>query len=479
MMNDQLEISTAPLLAWPTSIRWIEQYEYKYGLDENPDCRPAGTPSGEITIVVPYDGYSSLPRSTASLAGEYRAAGLGEARIGFLALSRAPRSDQMAALAAPEVMSIPLALSDARLATSDKLTADEDECALSVTYEPAAPVTDPLDIDVNVYDDETAPVTRLSEFLALANAQRSPNNSLILDVTLRVHVPSKAIIGEPAQIDAYLDPLSIQWPTVVPNWQLKVVDLSGDQAQPLCWIYNPETESVEVREVRLRAVGAPSGARYIIAAARLRLTVNYPGELTSMNVMQGSARVVLKQLVLSGRQLAVFDAAGYEWPTERLAPVLERQTELMGTFELRLAGRFKRRMTSTYRRLQFPGVMPDALRQADVGAMLRDLGYENIEVHTPQPDEGGWRWRIDCRRWEPVEHALTALTLLAIEGGRGRTRREQAVPGGLTVSTIHPTSSLTLHIWGRLQGGSGSLTNGLNDVLEILKHRFRAVAVFR
>jgi hypothetical protein len=141
---------------------------------------------------------------------------------------------------------------------------------------------------------------------------------------------------------------------------------------------------------------------------------------------------------------------------------------------------FAQKKFSPEQHLQFPDVVLNDLRLADIIMLLRDKKFE------PTDKTGKWvladdideatklqQYVIQARRNEGTRELMLWLFIQGIEAG---TRRERRIVGWEKYTTDLPAGSIVIHIRGRLEGDSKRVVQVINEIQMQLKQQFRHVS---
>ena len=149
--------------ARPSSISLAEEYRYEVFISGNPAIQPVGQADGEIEITVTYDGYESFGREACEDVRDHleEATDDVDAVIGHLALAAYQRTDLDALLdlSTRPSSSIPIAVpvrnAAAGLTELKDLQDDRHVCTVCQAYRPGWPESIPLQISIDLLDEET------------------------------------------------------------------------------------------------------------------------------------------------------------------------------------------------------------------------------------------------------------------------------------------------------------------------------------
>ncbi len=216
--------------------------------------------------------------------------------------------------------------------------------------------------------------------------------------------------------------------------------------------------------------------------ATLTFVLNRPVELYKQEDLSGDVHIDLKERLLSGIEVGVFDATGNQ---VKAGDIVEKKSRLKITFNhITLRQVFKRREFSARRELEFEGVRLDDQRLDDIQSMLADLGLEYItsemvesrsarytETSTEAASERPEDYLISAERSDGlwIEIDITGKSHdFARERKEGeRTERMRLESGHLHI-TIRGGIEGELHV-------AQDLSRLMNDLQRLLKERFSYV----
>ena len=226
-----------------------EKYKYRQEISLNADVSEVGDPTGQIKIVLPYDGDEFFTRDAYADVEHARRDGAvpaDEAVVGFLALTDYEKTDLEGPLGLQgNYGSVPIAVRLPGLpdpGETDQLISDNSECVISQEYRPEPLRIVPVHVDMELDDPDTAEdpdrpqrsskadgiadlLARLEERIkAIGNAperQLDFEPGLWLRVTVRLHLPR----GQADGVEAKVSKVSMSWPT---HTSLRSLELHAD-----------------------------------------------------------------------------------------------------------------------------------------------------------------------------------------------------------------------------------------------------------
>jgi hypothetical protein len=452
-----------------------ERYFYHQEISLNDSYELRQRPSGEIKLVLPYDGDQYFTRQASDDVARARRHGADrdDALVGFLALSGYENTDLGSVLkldenhgSYPIEMRLPAAQGPNE---ADPLLADKSSCVTTIEYAPqdALRRAFPVQLDIKVDDPDNAdipwPPPHISGGLN-SNIMRQvdflPGLSLIVNV--RLAMPRKLADGARATVKEVF----IGWPTrtSLSSLRLKV----ADKAQPF-W-YNPERADgggLEWRDVPMSAGPEPGGGEVnYFHSAPMTLFISKPGDLYYQETLSGQVDVTVNRL-LSRADARLFDATG------RLCrrPACELESAISTTFSLTLDDAFTRRLRTPYQQMHFDEVILTSARVDDISTALRNRGFTVAAApdRGSQPDGEAPSWWLKADRAQGPDK----LTLLIYAAGkRYRTRRQRSVEGGIGYQTMIESGDLQLYVYGFLHGDSKTVVREMNALRRALRERF-------
>jgi hypothetical protein len=494
--------------AWVENVKIEEKYQFRQEISLNADVSQVGDPTGQIKIVLPYDGDEFFTRDAYADVGTARRGGAvpsEEAVVGFLALTDYEKTDLEDQLGLQSNYgSVPIAV---RLPSrpgpdeTDQLIADNSECTISQEYRPEALRILPVHVDMTLDDPDTAEdpdrpqrssevdgaadlLARLMERIkAIGNAperQLDFEPGLWLRMTVRLHLPR----GQADNVEAKVSKVSMSWPT---HTSLSSLKLYTDNRSALR--YNPEQEhdgcigGLEWSGVPMSLVGQqldlesmhstddseaekedPGIKKELVTltSGEMTLSIANPGDFYKQDTLSGRIEVTVNRL-LSGMDARLYDAAGQPYSDER--PSLKLESVVTSEFSLSLYDAFVRRAMSPYQWLYFDEVIPSALRLDDISMALRNRGFTVSSVRNLDPADC-------CIQAHRVQGPDLLRLQVYVKGERHKARRERSVDGVMTYRTAVDSGDLRLYVYGSLRGESKPVVQEINALRRALRERF-------
>jgi hypothetical protein len=460
------------------SARIEETYRYFREISANATTEQQGEPTGQIELVLPYDGDTFFTQQAHQDVLRARRAGATghHALVGFLSLNEYERF-------LPDLHdchgSLPISMRLPADPTGDRLLADDSACVFRYGYQPSLPLAyDPVHLGVRIDDPDTAgfrwprgtgqppgqppgQITGADTEIQQRNIMRNANFRSELELGMMVVVRLPRQIARDAT--ATVREVFIGWPTRTSVSQLRLrVDRHPHDVR-----YNPERGGLEWSDVRLAADPAPaSGELCTFRSPMMRLTIPQPADLYRQERLTGRVVVHVDRL-LSGMSARLFDATG------RLAcPAEPEMASLITTeFALLLSDAFAARPFRPVQHLHFDEVVPSETRIDDIATALRNRGFE--VYHRPTGSGPDSWWITAHRALGPDTLNLVILVL----GQRHVTRRQRDVADGLRYETEVDSGELRMFVAGELPGDPAPIVRETNELRRALRERFDKLPV--
>jgi hypothetical protein len=442
-----------------------ELYFYRQEISQNAARYQEKAPKGRIKLVLPYDGYKYFSRQARRDVDHTRRPDA-EALIGHLVLSGFEHANLDGLLdEGPTHGSVPIRARISGLAgpgEPDPLTADRSACVTSHDYVPDTRhfKVEPVDVDAWLRDPDDAgfwPGNMASDFDAKRlqiMRQVGFLPELRLSLTVRLVIPREQAEGARATVRQVF----ISWPTHTSLRSLRLI-VSGKN-HPIR--YNPRREGLEWFDILMKLEADPgAGELRTFLSPVMTLVIPQPGELYQEDSLGGKVKVAVNRL-LSGMDARLYDATG----TLRGQPRVTQQSLVSTKFDLTLDDAFARRILSPHQQLHFDEVIPAETRIDDIRMALKNLGFK---VNDPWSDQG------PEKRWlfaERPEGPDVLQLVLYVEGKQHKSRRQRAVPGGMTYRTELDSGELRIYAYGGLAGNSRPVVQEMNALREALRERF-------
>lgn len=483
--------------ARPQVIRLTETYSYKITAGGMTQVEPVGAPTGQIDVIMPYDGRDYFTRQAlADVKAHLKKAGgqtQVQARIGYLGLTNYGRTDldnrcQLGMM--HNVVPLDVPIRGRGLWQEAELSQESRIYWGSWGYTPEGLEWTPLRLETFVYDEvalkeEEENLVRQYGAGAVAGYQQVANRvveqthfekRLLLEFRLSLLLPARMGIGREASRPR-LEQMALRWPIPVSARQMRL--MVNGQEWP--WVLDAERNQIEWGSIRM----TPRPGRVAGSDIRrldtpvMRLWMEQPGELYTHSTpgspnqpgeLTGHIQIVIPRL-LSELQARYFGATGDEPQV-----TIERMTMLETELVIRVESCFERRRFSPHRRLQFPSVIPEETRLADITTWLRTQQFSfasPVDVSSPaETQDGVRRYLIRATRPEgPGELVLWVV----VEGVAVETWRERRIPGRETYETVRLAGDVVITLRAEVEGSGQRLTDVLDDLQAWMKARFQHV----
>ena len=456
------------------SLKLTETYFYESTISRNPSTLPGSIPTGSIEGMVPYDGCHCFTRQAerdVAHQADGDSSGALDALIGYLALRDHRRTNLADVVDLGEHYgSIPLRVPVRGKHTDHPgfLGGDRHACRIAYEYLPQWPETIPVNIDIQLWDEDTLSVLdgdisteagrrRLGDAAAQIAQQVSFRRNLLITSRVTIEVPN----GSGSHAEPRVARMALGWPTITSFRALRL-DVGEVQAVPV--MFNPQTRRLEWTNVPMTALArAPGADGRSYSTEAMHLLMGYPGELYQESALEGEVEIEIPGQLLSGLDARLFNALGEHTKGPRLAI----RTRVVTRFRLVLDEAFSRRRLSPYQHLYFDEVIPDAMRIADVRTALVDRGFRLVDVPVPGRNE------ITQVLWAERQEGPDIMTLVVfVEGRRHEAERETQVQGGQTYRSTSESGELKVYIRGEMPGNSRRLIQEMNALQTALHERF-------
>lgn len=463
--------------AVPETVKLTERYSYEQELSRNSSTRRSAPPSGEIEIVVPFDGADHFTRQACDdVARALPGLPSGEpvnALIGHVVFAGHQQTDLGEKLGLDDTYgALPIrvpVIGEGSPGGVDDLSGDRHACVISHDYAPKPELLGviPIDVQVELLDPDTVDEYRIAATgdggVDFSKLSQQPNFESFLWLVLKVRLvlPWKEERDRPSPV---IDRISLDWPSITSLRALTLIlPESGRKAPPI--IYNPVERSIEWRNIPMHAVAPTKGREDELefTTEAMALSIEQPGELYQQPSLDGRVEVKVPGYLLSGMRTRLFDGTG-------------RKTELDGHEEVSWVGTrmqlilddaFARRTLKPHQHLYFDEVIPEDARIADIENALRTRGF-TVGFRRVSDDGTKRQWAGTAERAEgPEKMTLT----LYVEGTRHETER-QIRRGGQTFTTTFPSGELRLFMHGALPRTSGAITREMNALHAVIRDRF-------
>jgi hypothetical protein len=455
----------------PASVKVIESYFFEKKLSRNPFIGPGQSPEGKIEIIMPYDGdqyftrqaYRDVEKQLNSKPLTDRE----EAQFGHLAFSDYERTDLRDVLRLNKRYgSFPLCIPvlGPEITNIEQLYQDTHTSKITFKYKPDWPDGWPIEIELDLWDEETLSLgtedQQLAQVAEQVNQQINFRPNLLLRSQLFVNLQSRMVRKD---IQPRLTQMFLRWPTFTSFRGLEL-DIGSNPAEKSRVMYNPQTRGLEWGNILLNVNPEDSNAAWrVFSTEWMDLFINYPGDLSEQSSIKGNAIIEIPGILLSGTQVRLFDAIGAQ--RKETSPKLISRLNL--EFELILDEAFAKRKRSPYQHLYFDEVIPDKMRIADIKTAIADRGFTIIPGEPPMPTN-----IIGCIRAERLEGPEKMKLVILIEGNRQDAERATQVKGGQTFKSSTESGDLKVYVRGEMHGNSKRLTQEMNALHALLHERF-------
>jgi hypothetical protein len=459
--------------ARPESVRLTETYYYRRVIARHHPSEVGEAPTGQISVVVPYDGERYFCRRA------YRdtrwqfgrtAPREAEALLGHLALLETGRTNlakelDLSGSFGSLPLLVPVTMGD--LTYPEWLRADRHACVVEHTYRPDQPGLHPITVDLWISDDEggtpagDSPGEQARELRGSGGFY--PDLELHVDVTILLPDRLERPPRSPRVTRVALD-----WPTIT---SLRGLTLTvADRPHPLA--YDPARSSLSWTNVPMVPCRETPHAGYYCYKSRSATLAIQPGELYQQDSLSGRVEVEVPGRLLSGLQARLHDATGEESALTR--PRLS--TRLVSDVHLILDEALTWRRLTPHQLLHFDAVIPDRMRLADIESALRDCGFRVDSIEDLGAEDNLLNHLlVASHRRGPDNLELW----LFVDGRRYPTQRRTRIEGGLTYTSAFEGGELGIHVLGVLPPDSEVATHEMNDLQAALRDRFERLRARR
>ena len=470
---------------FPKSIKINEKYSYRATLNYTPQIEDESPPSGEIEILIPYDGERYYSRQAANdiKRQSARPTGDNQVRIGYLGLERYKDLKEPPKFnIAYDVATLDLNIHTQKLPAANELEGNPHVCRMIYPYEPKSPKLKPVWINIEPEEENIGPFTpeelwQLFEKAPLdANQRRSlevvaqqlrqPNrlhHNLVfwLQPILNLNEPiGSANDKKPPTVTR----VALKWPvtvahhhaTLTPNTQAK----PGENNQG---IYNPEQSAIEWRNLAMawRQKSDKQGL-HLYKTAKLKLMIEEPGELYQTPHIDGTIEIELPR-TLSGFQVEHFGASGQRSESERVT--IEAKTKFTISFELDLEYLFAKQRFILHQHRHFPGMVLDNMRVDNIKRVLEQHGFT---TRTQMLSAHG-AYRRDLIVGYQTENRTPSWVWCLVEDEATFATHDKAIAREHNYHNQFETGHMDLYLRGSLQLDKDKYTSLLQDVQHRLK----------
>jgi hypothetical protein len=464
-----------------------ECYTYEQEISRNASKTTGDMPTGQIKLVIPYDGHRYFTREAHADVVNAAKDGLidpdAEVVVGHLLLTSYAHTDLDAMLNLSEgygavPIRMPVAIDGSASQGFDHLTSDRQTCVITYDYAPTSqqPGLHPIDVQMELMDPDSFAALPLellteegftnNEIVSTMTQQVTFRPYLWLRITVSLHLPCSSDENND-DLHPVISKMALDWPTIT---SLDALSLTASgKAVPLR--YNPETRSIEWSDIPMTAATDPDGDSDIqlYRNSDIVLVIRQPGELYRQPSLDGQVEVEIPDYLMSGLDARLYGATGALSRTTKPKVVSKISTKI----HLILDDAFAKRTFSPWQQLYFDEIVPEEARITDIVTALQDRGF----LVEPQllPNDREDRFLVAKRREGPDFMVLWLL----IERQRYKTERENKVPGGHTYKSAFESGELRVFIRGTLPRDSCEMTHEMNALQHALRERFDRVRARR
>ena len=484
----------------PESVSLKETYAYRLLISRNQTRQSGVPPEGKLEIVVPYDGQRYFTRAACAdveqqLGGTNPSEDV-DAQVGHVLLANYDRTDLKNVLNLGEhydALPIQVPVVSNEIFSPEHLYEDQRAALISHSYQPQVPEVIPIDVRMEITDEtsfraeDKRSIEQISKYVSVPF-------QLSVELEIWIDLPNTT----PSSAKPRIARAAFEWPTLTSfrTLKLEMYDLASvapskrakslkkHKALPLRYRihkkwntvplrYNPAKTCIEWEDIKLHERKPSDAKTRVFRSPPMRLQIGYPGELYRQPRLKGTVEVEIKDVLLTGVDVRVFDGAGMH--VKRVKPgsgedgvVVDLATRIVVDLELLLADAFAQRVASPYQQLFFDEVIPDPMRLADILITLGDHGFHVDEPVYPY-SSNKLRSIITASR---AEGPHTMLLWLYVDGTRNVTERQTELPGGQFYTSTFTSGDLTIHMLGQLPGNVYELTRRMNAIQASLCERF-------
>jgi hypothetical protein len=484
--------------AKPEKIEITETYSVTQEISRNPRSEP-GLPTGQITMVIPYDGGDYFSRQAIgdverALAARDQATSP-KAVIGHLLIAHHRRTDLYQSMRQHgEVGVIPLEVPVTSAGgTTGGLGRDHWESVVSYDYRPKPPGLYPIDLDVRLFDPDILDLERdwlLSAFnvhpadlIKRLTQEARFRSELLLLIQVSLTLPVKK--GQ-SRIRPMVKRVSIGWPTVTSIATTKLAILASPNA-PFRWgsrrpryqqrpiRYNPVERRLEWEDVHFFQPSKRPDDQDVdnrtYRSAMMQLIIGHPGELFAADQLTVHAEAEVPGYLLSGVEARLYGATGDRVRAKPGRPLPELKTRINATATLQLDDAFAKRDFAPYHQVVFDEVVPGEPRITDIVTVLK---IAQFDVEPPKEVEDNTaasrtpKWVLQAHR----PRDSMRLTI-AVEGKRHSVAERVVEQGRVGRTRTRDSGWIKLSVRGVLPRDHQELTRQMNELQAALRERYR------
>lgn len=483
--------------ACPKAISLTETYCYEQEISRNPRIEEKDSPAGKIEILVPYDGHEYFMRQAIwDVEKQIADRSSNEeinALIGYLAISEHDETDLDALFRSQSYESIPILIpvrNDDIFTQTKQLNSDQYFCILQHNYQPNPPELIPIQVNVEVLDDDIS-LVKLPSRKDLEQSKKLDTAKKVADLVTK-HVRSGFTFGDASfkntlviffqvtlsisasqsiKLAPTIRRFSLRWPTStsLSNLHLAV----DDELKPNKEItYNPLTQNLQWIDVQF--VKDRQNQNEIWRSQPMFLIIGQPGELYQQTSLNGEIEVEVPGHLLSGVQARFY---GFNTKTKKVGELNENfpkfSTRIIIDFELILDEAFQKRIKSTSQELKFDQILPDEecirIIKNELNAQGFSVSYQQIPVASSSNEEElKLKWLISADRVEGIDSMALWIVAHGIQFKTTRYTQRK----GTTHESKDKSGELTMYLLGQFPGNSHRLIKKMNDLQEELRKKF-------
>lgn len=360
------------------------------------------------------------------------------------------------------------------------------ERKISLNYMPDNPTVIPLSVHVKVYDEREIDDKRNIQAI-VANPRETTNRKLLVEVAQQIREQAGfegALLIEfqcslRSQVKGFsfeqfpvLEKFALHWPTIVPPHRLQLNAVIRDENKVEKIFDIPVTYDVDNSVVVWGGIPFAQfeveGGEVNFHTWRMQLRVHNSVDLYNLRnrekMLVSGSLVIETPYLLSGVQVRYPN----EFPTK-----VTKKTKLSTDLLIDLDDQFSNKVYSPYQHIQFPNVVFDEMRLADLLTLLQDMRFQTTpqEVELDHKDITRTNLITAIRKEGTGELFLWILA----EGEKYGTKREKSIPGDEIYTTELLSGKTNIYIRGQLKGDTYRVVNVINEIHDRLKMRFRHV----
>jgi hypothetical protein len=483
--------------ATPEKVEITETYSVTQEISRNPR-RELGTPTGQIEMVIPYDGGDYFTRqAVGDVERAIAVRGEGEPRtaiMGHLLIAEHRQTDLYQSMRYHgEVGVIPLEVPVTSAdGTTGQLTSDRRASVMSYGYSPMSPELYPIDLDVWLFDPDILDLEwdRLleefdvdpSDLIKRLTQEARFKSELLLVIQVRLTLPVK----QGRVLKPMVKRISIGWPTVtsIATTQLVILAPTNPRLRPGTRRpaykrrpirYNPVERRLEWENVHFFQPKKRSDDQDVVnhtyRSAQMQLIIGHPGELFAEDRLTVHAEVEVPGYLLSGVEARLYGATGNRVPDDPGRPLPKLMTRVNTTATLQLDDAFAKRKFAPYHQLVFDDVEPNEKRVDDIVMVLKTAQFDvrRLWKDPENPAESSTpKWVLRAHR--PTD----SLTLtIAVEGKRHSVEEHVVERDRVGKSWTRDSGWIKVSVHGVIARDHRELTRQMNELQVALRDRYR------